>query len=538
MKKNILYIISLLLQFLLIVFCCVPQLKNLVINNVSFIYDIFIWYKNCANSFASLIHIDVLFKSLPLRFTLTVSLLIINLIIFIIYRFIVFIICLMAKRKHKKVLNANKLDAYSLSEEEKAKFNWKLYQKHFHLFAILSFVIPTLLILFFIFLRYDKQICLLDKNNKGFTLIYSKSLSPFINSILPGFNKWIINFINNYITLLNSAIDVIKISWIEYVILSVIGVLIYLLWFFFVWLFIKIFNRIGAKKRAKKAKHKYIAKMEKLELKARKKAGERISSKAVDLGISSKETMSYDEDVSIIAIQNNDSSPKSFSDIRNAEYIDDLATGVIDLGVASSGEEEDKEPIEKRIPIFVGDEDIDIILDKEPVIETIEEEKDYDEFEEEIFFERYEQVEDEFDLLDDTLLENQVEIVDEEKDLKTNKIEIKQFDITKYIVEENHKETNNVLEKNDNETKKDDIELIEDIEEQLNIEQSVNKNENKKRFKKPTKPIEIISKFNENERFKRPNEKYLDIIRKKERENIISKKRNYIRRKYKKGYKE
>lgn len=556
MKKNLALFIFGLLEIIFVIIFAVPQFRSSVINNTPFLYGCWNSYKALADSFAGMINLDQVLSSFPHRLTLTISLLLINILIIIVYETIAFIIQLIIRKNHKKNLVANKLDTYELTEEEKARFSWKLYQKHFPLSAIVSFLIPTLLILFLLLLRFDKVICINDIYKKGFSTIYSESISPFINSFFPSFNKELIKFIANYISMMNGIIDIVKISWIEYVIIVITFILIYLIWFLFVWIFSKMFKKTNAKRRAKRAKKKYIAKMEKIELKARKDAGQRISSKTHDLKASYDDyNVSLYEDASIISIRTN-KGPASFSDAKNAEYIDDISTGVIDLGIASSTEEEEKEPIEKKIPIFVGEEDVDIVLEKEPVIETIEEEEEDYFNEEEPFFEKYEPDNMDFSYLDESLLITQVEVFEEGHEEEKDLIIIKQF-------EETEKQNINFeMEEGKDNYENSDIQQVEDLKEEiinLEIENSkqektkaqdeVNpdeivdeknkeeikplKFEPKKSLKKPIKPISLNEKYPSNERFKNAKSKYFklnnkDDLKKKE----MQKKRNLRRRKH------
>ncbi len=543
MKKNLALFIFVLLEVIFVIVFAVPQFRSAAIANTPFLFDWWNSYKAVADSFAKLIRIDQLLSGFPHRLTLTVSLIIINLLIVIAYEIVTSIIQLIIRKNHKKNLVANKLDTYELTEEEKAKFSWKLYQKHFPFLGILSFLIPTLLILFLLLLRFDKEICISDAYRNGFTSIYTKSISPFIKSFFPAFNEELIKFARNYISVMDGIIDVIKISWIEYVFIAIVFILIYLIWFFLVWIFTKMFKKINAKRRAKRAKKKYIAKMEKIELKARKDAGQRISSKARDLKASYDDNnISLYEDASIISIRSNNG-PASFSDAKNAEYIDDISTGVIDLGIASSNGEEEREPIEKKIPIFVGEEDVDIVLEKEPVIETIEEEEESFFDEEEPFFEKYEPESIDLSYLDESLLVTQVEVFDEGYQEEKESIGIKQFkeieensiDPEKEIPQESVEEISEEVI-----VEPDVIETIQEESKETIQEETIQKEikpikfEPKKGLKKPIKPIEINGKYSSDERFKNARKKYFkynnDTTNQKKKE--IQKRRNLRRRKY------
>lgn len=520
MKKNILLVITLLLELLFILMFTIPSLRDISLKLFPFSLNIWESFKHLLKSFADLIKISSRLSGFPLRLTLTISLIIINVIYIVIYEIFAFIIGLLIKRAHKKNLIANKLDNYELTEEEKAKFSWKLYQKHFSWLGLFSFIIPTLIVIFLITLRFDRNICALyDKYNVGFDSFYSNSIYPFINSFMPIINKYFLNFIKNYIYLINGIVDIIKVKWIEYIVLVIVFAILYFLWFFIVWVLKKVFSKPNAKRRSNRAKKKYIAKMEKLELKARKDADERISSNAQGMGIDPIKNNSLYEDVSIISLRDK-IEPSSFSNVRNADYIDDISTGVIDLGVASSGEE-DKEPIEKKIPVFIGEEDVDIILENEPVIETIEEDTSSEFVEDdEPFFEKYIPDSIDFSYLDESLLFSQVDVIEENSE---NVVKDEIVSIKKYIDKKEETPTENVEIIS---SKLEDNSIIDEIA----IEED-NK-PLKKVIKKPLKPIEINAKFDSHERFKNPRKKYLDYKNNKiDSDFLEKKKRNLIRRK-------
>ncbi len=581
MKKNIALILMLLLEFLLVVFLTIPQLKSISLDIFPFLSNLWNALKISANNFASLIRLNNLLSMFPHRLTLAVSLIILNLIFIIIYEIIASIIVFVIRRNHKKNLIANKLDTYELTEEEKARFSWKLYQKKFSWLGLFSFIIPSLLILFFIIVRFDKKVCLQDEYNIGFTSFYTNNLEPFINSLVPQFNNLILRFINKYISLMEGVTRVLSVKWVEYIFIGIAITVFYFIWFFIVWILKKIFHKSSAKRRARRSKKKYIAKMEKSELKARKAAGERISSKNDAKNISS--LGDYYQDASVISLRGN-SNLISYSDVKSFDYIEDISSGVIDLGIASTGEEEDKDPIEKKIPVFVGEEDIDIILEKEPIIETIEEENEDAIDEMEPFFEKYIPERIDFASLDDSLLIKQINVVDEqgyykEKDviaIKDFKEEIiphekeepeeikeetkveKEEPLIEEKNEENKKESQEIIDieenpqnivkeeiKSDSKDKPKTIKLVQPINEKETVnnleeikeEKIINLKEftPKKIKKKPIKPISINSNYNNEDRFKDPRSKYFVFekkdINKEKKEKETLKKRQLIKRK-------
>lgn len=540
MKKNLLLFITILLEALFVICFAVPQFKEVALSTFPWLESIWESFKFALGKFADLIHISEFLTEFPMRLTYTISLVIVNVIYIVVYEIIATIIAWLIRRSHKKTLVAHKLDTYELTEEEKARFSWKLYQRRFSWIGLFSFVIPTLIILFFIFLRFDQEVCVNDEYNNGFSLLYSNGIKPFINTLIPVLNTYILDFIDKYISLMESIYEVINSRWIEYIIIVFAIIVIYFIWLIFVWVFKRIFKKSSAKRRARKSRDKYIAKMEKRELKARKAAGERISSREKNTPVG-QSISDYYEDVGVISSRAN-IDVVTYSDVKNADYMDNISAGVIDLGVAATGEEEDKEPIEKKMPIFVGEEDVDIILENEPIIETIEEEDSDDYFnEEELFFEKY--VPETLDLssLDESLLIKQVEVVDEDGSIKNDEkevISIKQF-----------KEKENVLNKEivikpvvekEVEQKKKELKPITPIDipdDESFIDEPVVKEvkpldfKPKKERKKPIKPISVSAKFNSEERFKDAKKKYLKLNVTENNKQEEIKKRQLLRRK-------
>lgn len=504
MKKNLLLFILLFFEAIFVILFTISQSRSAISSAVPFTLNMWNGIKAMSSAFGKFIHLDVALSDFPPRLYISLSLLIINIINIIIYEIIASLIVLIVRKNYKKKLVANKLDAYELTEEEKAKFSWKLYQKHFPWLSILSFLIPTAFILLFIFVRFDKVICEEDKYSQGILLVYTSSIEPFIKSFSPNLNQNIIDFAHNYISLMNSIYDVVKYNWVEYIIVIAVIILVYLVWIFLVWLINKMFRKSRAKSRAKKARKKYIAKMEKIELKARKSAGERISSKARDINVNFDDNNSIYEDVSVISIKS-DYMPTTFSDSRNAEYLDDIGTGVIDLGIALTGEEEGKEPIEKKIPVFVGEEDVDIVLEKEPIVETIEEDTSEEEFAEddfEPFFEKYDPNNIDTSYLDDSVLNEQVTVYaenenphEEGKNIIEQYIESRDKKIKVEFKKEDSENSNDVLI---NDLTINNIDKIKEEDEEKNTQEllenkSIQKTEEFAEDKKPLLDTDIVN---------------------------------------------
>ena len=213
---------------------------------------------------------------------------------------------------------------------------------------------------------------------------------------------------------------------------------------------------------------------------------------------------------------------------KQADYIDDISTGVVDLGVVGTGDEE-SEPIERKIPVFVGEEEVDITLDREPLVE-IEEEDVYEDIEEDEmpFFEKYSPELTDYSYIDESLLKNQVEVVDDNQDEKEEIFaKVQNYEDKVKQVEIEHIEE--IVEENivSEETPKEEVSIEETPKEE--VVKIIYKEEKKKKIK----PIDIKKRTKE-ERFKNAKQKYFAYKKETEDKSFIVKKRNLIRRKYKK----
>lgn len=314
-------------------------------------------------------------------------------IIFIIVWFVFFYILLVIIRsikRHKR--RKSNVGPYALSEEEKRRFEWKLFAKRKPIKRIISLIIPLAFIALFVITRFDKNVAALG-GAEGFTTFYTDFINPIFRRVSVRYtNSYLDLFFNTggtgYIELVVKYLH--DVMWVEYIILAVAGILILVIWYLIFTLFARIFKKPCAKRRAKIAKRKYILQMENLEYRARKTGCKNISRKAedaLDYSVVDGETAATE----IAEIdENNKTRPVGL--YKQAAYIDDISTGVTDLGVAPE-EEEQTTPLIEREARFVSENDVDIVLEEEPVIEVTEEETptevDFEIEEEDPFFEKY-----------------------------------------------------------------------------------------------------------------------------------------------------
>ena len=141
MKRTIGIVIIYLIQILLLVLFLVPDFRSYVNENISFLNHFWDGYKAIIEWFGGLIHIDVLTSSNH-RISNMLSVITLNIVFAVLYNLIVLIFVKVSKSRRKKKLLNNNLKLYELSEEEKAKFNYKLYEKKFSLKGAISYVVP------------------------------------------------------------------------------------------------------------------------------------------------------------------------------------------------------------------------------------------------------------------------------------------------------------------------------------------------------------------------------------------------------------
>ena len=352
-------------------------------------------------------------------------------------------------KKRRKVISP-----YKLTPTEEKRFVSANYKKKATKWVGKTMIVPILLIVLFLLARFDKAVI----ENYGLLINNSFGLNIYTNYVLVVFDG-IINplqfnnifqyvFTNKlgigYFDLVNNFL--VSLTWAEYVILGLACVLILLVWFFVFKLIALIFRGSRSKKLAKKAKAKYIEKMEKVEYKLRKKYKEDAVAKGDEfLNIIEEELK--DEALVIAKIKEDKTSRyQKKIDAKKKAYLEEIGYGVVDLGISKETQTETKEPIIEREIRYISDADVDIILDEEPVIEIVVED-DMEEVElstneDDLFFEKYQ--EDDVDL----------ELVEEYKASPTDVMEYVQTKV----------QLNVEKEVEENITEEVEIEEVEEIE--------------------------------------------------------------------------
>ena len=244
-----------------------------------------------------------------------------------------------ASRK-KKIARVVKCH-YVPSEAEEDKFDYRRFMKRFPVRRLISLLIPLLFIAVFVLTRFDSAVSAkVHANVQGTWTIYSDHIEGMIVGVFS-----------------------------DDVILPVLSVLILAIWYGFFSLLNLLFRKIRAKRKAKRAKNRYIFKKDYQEYKVRTKHAKEYSSKSEQFMYMVE---SDNEEIQKIA-KVNPVDPFVRDDKKPADYYDDLGTGVRDLGVGQVEEEPLNKAITEREVRYISDKDFDIVLEEEPVIEVVEE---------------------------------------------------------------------------------------------------------------------------------------------------------------------
>lgn len=378
MKRKIGLIIILFVELCLGLIYYVKPIWEIVKSNLPFMEDVKTFAAKVVDYFKPYLNFEF-FTSLNENIQNIIIVILLNIVFIIVYLIVFGLISAIIRHHKVKKLEQNS-KKITLSDEEKAKFEWRLYEKRFPIRRLLSLLIPTLIFLIFIVIRYDHNICVrYDKYHQGVFYFYGE-----IESNLGMVATYIDSIIGKYITFNNRLVDSIKVIYVEWIEIGVCYVLVLLIWWGFFSIFAKPFRIVHAKALARKAKKKYIIKMENLEYKALKNSiKENLKSKkSKELYQEDKYDLEPESDVKIIAKPFDEKSNEPLENYEalsknDRDYIDDISTGVTDLGVIEEDTTELQKPLTTRETKFVGEEEVDIVLDEEPIIETIEEEETY-----------------------------------------------------------------------------------------------------------------------------------------------------------------
>ena len=314
-------------------------------------------------------------------------------IAFIIVYYLIFgtITAIRKASKRKRVFRIVKTH-YQLTPTEEEKFSYQKYMRKFPKVRVLSLIIPLCVLALLFLARFDKEFGTnLGANLVGSLNIYSTYIQPVFINVLGNDNIVKLVFVNpigiGYFDLVN--LIPVSLYWLDYVIFGLVSLLLLTIWYLVLTLLYLPFRKCRAKRRAKKARNKFIFKKDYQEYKLRIKHGNNYSSKS-EAFMSIIESEENEKQELAKQVKKEEFSKK---DTKPVEYYDDLGHGVKDLGVSSHiKEKKDKALIEREVR-YISDKDFDIELEEEPVIEIVEEDSidqiRHQTKEDELFYEKY-----------------------------------------------------------------------------------------------------------------------------------------------------
>ena len=472
---------------------------------------------------------------------------------YLVFGIIVLIRKIIRKSKVEIALNGGTI---VLSEEQKSKFEWKLYQRKFPIRRLLFSLFLLGIFALFIVIRFDYIFTVENAVKFGDILYFNEVIDRHaadnlfvlnfyasIVSRLGSVGAFISNLVANYIRFMNIVVDTVGFKEIEWIILGIVIVVFLVIFWGINSIFANVVRKRNAKKRARKLKNKYVAKLENIELKAWKKGQKesRVSEKNRTLYNQEIDIPEIDNDVRAIA--DNKKAIKEFAKVEieqspEQNYIDDISTGVTDLGVIQEDNNELQKPLFNRQTHFVGEEEHDILLEEEPIIETIEEEDSY--YNDSIMEETFERYQPEFLStlnLEDKIKKYNIDVIEENEtiELYDNKdtIPIEEFSNREYSFSQPQKDSTEEKKVDDlvkeNKPvkpltlKSDRSRIINYIIDTASDNSLALSEEEKKNIAtiKPLKPVEPVKHVEkQKEEVKKETAKPLKPIIKKEKKNI------------------
>ena len=386
MKKSLILKIIFIVETCLVVLFALGNVFNFfkltpVFNLIYFLGEqLFVFGSIISNLF----HINIVVKEISYTsFNSLIGLIITNILFVILYHIIWTLVSYIV-RKHNEDKLRSVVEKYELTKAEKARFRVRNYIHTFSPYVFISLIIPIIFLTVLVTARFDETICKEASSHLRGTLhFYSSYLEPALNSLFKegDFHSIILSFFtrssnNGYIDIMNVWFK--DFAWFEYVFIVFICIFILFFWFIIFQALHLLVRKPIAKMKSKNACKAYIYKKEHQEYKIRKEYKNEVSSKSDEFIRKLEEDVnSHADSIASIGTEEDDEillNPKSYEKNRKA-YLEDIGYGVSDLGVSEKDIERAK-PIVEREVRYISDEDIDIILEEEPVIEIIEEEVD------------------------------------------------------------------------------------------------------------------------------------------------------------------
>ena len=184
-----------------------------------------------------------------------------------------------------------------------------------------------------------------------------------------------------------------KVPWVEFILVFIGSMMIIFVWVGVFSLIHLLVAKPVAKHKANIARKNYVRKMELIEYRLHNKYKDETSIKSDDF-MHIVETEQKEAAREIAKFKRN--LADEMLEVKDAEekkkaYYEEIGQGVTDLGISDSQLDLDSPHIEREVK-YISEEEVDIILDEEPVIEIVEDEKIETSLEfgnNDIFFERY-----------------------------------------------------------------------------------------------------------------------------------------------------
>ena len=272
------------------------------------------------------------------------------------------------KRKVRRVIKT----PYQLTPTEEEKFSYQRYMKKFPKVRFWSLIIPLAALAIIFLARFDSDFsAAIGAEFRTDLMIYSDYIQPVIIKLF-GSDEFLLMVFSNRLNI--GYMDIVSyipsdLYYLEFVLMGVITLVVILIWWGILSLLYLPFKKACAKRRARKARNKYVFKKDYKEYKLRTKHKKNYSSKSEEFM-----TMIEKEEQEQQALAKELSAKKNEKvDSKPAEYYDDLGHGVREVGVgALYKEKKDKALIEREVR-YITESDFDIELEEEPVIEVVEE---------------------------------------------------------------------------------------------------------------------------------------------------------------------
>ena len=109
-----------------------------------------------------------LFNNLPVMVQTIIVVLLLNIVFTIIFLLVFGLIALIQANQIRDELNNKAQKKFVLSEEERSKFDWKLYEEKFPIRRLISLIVPIFFLYLFLIIRFDIEFCKIeDLYNEG-----------------------------------------------------------------------------------------------------------------------------------------------------------------------------------------------------------------------------------------------------------------------------------------------------------------------------------------------------------------------------------